>query len=109
MKVLDCEKLFNNLKKCTFFTNEVVFLGYVVTGEGIKVDDSTIEAIRTWPTSKSVHNLRSFHGLASFYRQFIKDFSTIMPPIAEVMKGTSLKWSSQAQIAFEEVEDKLTK
>jgi len=45
IKVLDREKLFGNLKKCTFFTKEVIFLGYVLIGEGIKVDDSKIDAI----------------------------------------------------------------
>ena len=68
MKVLDREKLFGNLKKFTFFTIKVIFLGYVVTGDGTKVDNSKIEAIQKWPTPKSTHNVRSFHGLALFYR-----------------------------------------
>jgi len=108
MKVLKCEKLFDNLKKYTSFSKEVVFLGYVVTGEGIKMDDNIIKAIQTRPTSKSIHDVRSFHGLASFYRRFIKDFS-VMAPMTKVIKGASFKWSSKAQIAFEEVKDKLTK
>jgi len=68
MKVLEREKLFGNLKKCTFFSNEVTFLGYVVTSNGIRVDESKVGAIRSWPTSKSIHDVRSFYGLASFYR-----------------------------------------
>ena len=47
MMVLDKEKLFGNLKKCSIFTKELIFLGYVVTEEGIKVDESKLEAIRT--------------------------------------------------------------
>jgi len=109
IKVLDREKLFGNLKKCTLFTKEVIFLGYAVTGEGIKVDDNKIDVIQTWPTLKAIHNIRRFHGLASFYRRFIKDFNTIMAPMTEVLKGSFFQWSSKAQAAFEEVKDKLTK
>jgi len=49
MMVLEREKLFHNLKKCTFFSNEVTFLGYIVTGHGIKADENKIEVIQIWP------------------------------------------------------------
>jgi len=62
MLVLEREKLFGNLKKCAFFTPEVTFLGYIVTGEGKKVDQSKVEAIRPWPIPKSMHDIRAFHG-----------------------------------------------
>ena len=68
LKALNQEKLFSNLKKCAFFTKEIIFLGYFVTGEGIKVDESKEEAVRSWPILKSIHDVRSIHGLASFCR-----------------------------------------
>nr|XP_027109255.1 uncharacterized protein LOC113729128 [Coffea arabica] len=61
-------------------------LGYVVSSQGIKVDESKIEAIKHWPMPKSVANVRSFHGLAAFYRLFVKDFSTIAAPLTAVTK-----------------------
>ena len=57
MLVLECERLFGNLKKYAFFTPEVTFLGYIVTGNGMKVDESKIKAIRSWPTPKSIHDI----------------------------------------------------
>jgi len=108
MEVLNKERLYGNLKKCTFFTPKVTFLGYIITAQGIQVDESKIEAIKSWPVPKSIHDVRSFHGLASFYRRFIKDFSTIMAPMTEVIKGTSFKWNPKAQTAFETRKAKLT-
>ena len=93
MMVPKCEKLYRNLKKCSFFTNKVTFLGYIVTAEGMEVDEAKLEAIRSWPTLKSIHDVRSFHGLTSFYQCFIRNFSTIMMAMTEVLKGTSFRWT----------------
>ena len=57
MYVLEHEQVYGNLKKCTFFTQEVTFLGYIAFGEGIEVDDGNIEAIRSWPQPQSIHNV----------------------------------------------------
>jgi hypothetical protein len=58
-----------------------VFLGYVVIVQGIEIDEEKVKDIRDWPTSKSVSEVRSFHGLASFYRRFVKDFSILLLPL----------------------------
>ena len=79
-------RLFGNLEKCTFCTDRVSFLGYVVTPQGIEVDEAKIEAIKSWPVPKTITQVRSFLGLAGFYCCFVKDFSTVAAPLHELIK-----------------------
>ena len=66
--------------------DKVVFLGYVVSEKGIEVDEEKVKAIKEWPTPKSITKVRNFHGLASFYRRFVKDFSTLAAPLTDLVK-----------------------
>ncbi|CAM8877881.1 unnamed protein product [Rhodiola kirilowii] len=103
------EQLYANMEKCSFCTNKVVFLGYVVSGQGIKVDESKVEAIKNWPTPINVSQVRSFHGLAGFYRRFVKDFSTIAAPLNALTKqGVVFKWDVPQENAFKELKKRLT-
>ena len=61
-----------------------------------------------WPESKNIHEIRCFHGLASFYRRFIKGFSTIMSPITNCMKQGEFNWTNAAAKAFNEAKQKMT-
>ncbi|XP_017982330.1 PREDICTED: uncharacterized protein LOC108663252 [Theobroma cacao] len=108
-EVLREQKLFVNLKKCEFMTNKVIFLGYVVSNQGIEVDQSKVDVIVNCPVLKSLHDVRSFHGLTSFYRRFIKNFSSVAAPLTECLKQDSFIWSTKAQHSFEELKERITK
>ena len=102
-------RLFGNLGKCTFCTDRVSFLGYVVTPQGIEVDKAKIEAIESWPQPKTVTQVRSFLGLAGFYRRFVRDFSTIAAPLNELTKkDVPFLWGTAQEEAFTVLKDKLT-
>ena len=59
---------------------KIVFLGYVVTTQGIEMDEEKVKAMQDWPTPKSVSEVMSFYELASFYRGFVKDFQSRSSP-----------------------------
>jgi hypothetical protein len=101
---LRIEKLFANPKKCSFCTDHVVFLGFVVSAKGIEVDESKVKAIKDWPSPTNVSQVRSFHGLVGFYRRFVRDFSTIASPLNELTKkGVDSKWENSQEEAFQEL------
>uniref|UniRef100_A0A2N9F0X3 Integrase catalytic domain-containing protein n=1 Tax=Fagus sylvatica TaxID=28930 RepID=A0A2N9F0X3_FAGSY len=84
------------------------FLVYVVSAKGIAVDEEKVKAIKEWPTPKSITEVRSFHGLASFYRRFVKDFSTLAAPLTEIVKkSVGFKWGSEQDRAFIEIKERL--
>ncbi|XP_021306280.1 uncharacterized protein LOC110431500 [Sorghum bicolor] len=108
LAVLREEKLYANIAKCTFCTDRVVFLGFVVTADGIQVDEEKVKAIKDWPTPTNVSQIRSFHGLAGFYRRFVKDFSTIAAPLNNLTKkDVPFKWGDDQEQAFVELKRKL--
>ena len=86
LQILRERKLFAKLKKCEFWLDEVVFLGHVINKEGILVDPQKIEAIVNWPTPTNVTEVRSFMGLAGYYRRFVKDFSKIAVPLTQLTR-----------------------
>ena len=89
--------------------DKLVFLGFVVSSKGVHVDESKINAIKTWPQPTNLQQVRSFLGLAGFYRRFVKDFSTIASPLhALSKKNAPFVWGTSQDIAFNELKNLLT-
>jgi hypothetical protein len=107
--ILRDARLFGNLEKCTFCTDRVSFLSYIVTSQGIEVNKAKIVAITSWPLPTTVTQVRSFLDLVSFYWCFVRDFSTIAAPLHGLTKnGVSFQWGPAQQQAFGALKSKLT-
>ena len=106
---LKSQSLYANIKKCDFYSDQVTFLGFIVSSRGLEVDQDKIKSIQEWPTPTSVTQVRSFQGLTSFYRRFVKDLSTIASPLTELTKkGIAFIWGPRQEKAFQDLKDKLT-
>jgi len=107
--VLRKHSLFSNIDKCTFCVDSVVFLGFIVNKNGVHVDPKKIKAIQEWLTPQNVGDVRSFHGLASFYRRFVPNFSSLASPLNElVKKDTPFCWAEKHEQAFQRLKAQLT-
>ncbi|GKA02191.1 putative reverse transcriptase domain-containing protein [Tanacetum coccineum] len=106
LELLEKEKLFGKFSKCEFWLQEVHFLGYVVNSEGIQVDPSKIEAVKNWKPLKTPTEIRSFLGLAGYYRRFIVNFSKIAKPLTLLtQKKQKFEWGDEQENAFQTLKD----
>ena len=92
--------------KCHFAVPKVTYLGHNISKSGIELDPSNTNAVRTFPVPKNQRDVRSFLGLANFYRRFCKDFAKIATPLNKLLqKGITWKWTEEAQDAFEKLKE----
>ncbi|KAF5791261.1 putative nucleotidyltransferase, Ribonuclease H [Helianthus annuus] len=108
LELLKKEQLFAKFSKCEFWLKEVQFLGHIVNEQGIYVDPSKISAIKDWDTPTTPTEVRSFLGLAGYYRRFIENFSKIAVPLtALTQKNKPFDWGVKQEEAFQTLKQKL--
>ncbi|QRV80264.1 Retrotransposable element Tf2 protein [Ceratobasidium sp. AG-Ba] len=129
LKILRENNLYAKLSKCKFFVKEVIFLGLVITPEGISMEEEKIKAIMEWGAPRKIKEVQAFLGFVNFYRRFIAEFSKIARPLHRDVSGdgtrrnsgtTSLplhdltkrdikfEWTQECQQAFEEIKKRVS-
>ena len=95
-------------KKCQFFKQSVCFLDHNISNNGVGTDPAKISIVANWPTPANIPELRSFLGLASYYRQFAHHFAEIAAPLHRLQeKGSAFQWTDSCNVAFETLKRKL--
>ena len=109
LQTLREHQLYAKFSKCEFWLDSVAFLGHVVSREGIQVDPKKIEAVMDWQRPTTVTEVRSFLGLAGYYRRFVQDFSRIAAPLTRLtQKKVKFQWTEACEASFHNLKDCLT-
>ncbi|KAJ0451777.1 putative nucleotidyltransferase, Ribonuclease H [Helianthus annuus] len=102
LELLQGNQLYAKFSKCEFWLEEVQFLGHIVNSQGIHIDPAKIEVVKSWITPKNPTEVRSFLGLAGYYRRFIEGFSKISVPLTALThKDKSFVWGTEQESAFQ--------
>jgi hypothetical protein len=101
--------LYAKLSKCEFWISEVLFLGHIINRDGLVVDPKKVVAILDSKAPKDVRGIKSFIGMADYYRCFIEGFSKVARPMTALLaKKVEFKWTPACQESFEMLKQKLT-
>eukprot|EP00731_Ephydatia_muelleri_P013115 Em0007g425a len=94
--------------KCSLFQDKVVYLGHVVTRDGIHTDPEKVNAVSKWPVPTSGRDVQQFLGLVGYYRNYIQSFATIAKPLYQLTeRGREFDWSKECSISFQELRSRL--
>ena len=109
MEKLRTHELYAKFSKCEFWLTRIAFLGHILSKEGVAVDLAKVEAVTNWKQPTTVTEVRSFLGLAGYYRRFIEGFSKIARPMTELTKkDKKFVWTEACEKSFQELKKRLT-
>ena len=98
LKKLREHQLYAKFSKCQFWLDQMAFLGHVISAQGIRVDSKKVAAVEDWEQPRTVTEVRSFLGLAGYYRRFVKDFSVIALPLTRLTrKDVKFEWDNKCE------------
>ena len=107
LQILRDRKLYAKSKKCEFWLNQVVFLGHVISKDGITIDPNKIKAIVNWAVPTNVSEIRSFLGLGGYYRRFVEGFSRIATPLTRLTrKNAKFDQTKECERSFQELKQR---
>ncbi|CAM8924213.1 unnamed protein product [Rhodiola kirilowii] len=106
--ILRQHQLYLKKSKCTFGANRIEYLGHIICAEGVSTDPNKIQAVKDWPVPRNQQHLRSFLGLANYYRRFIKNYSVIAGPLTNLLRKDGFSWDSSADHAFNSLKSALS-
>ena len=99
--------LYAKKSKCYFAVDKVEYLGHFITKEGVSTDPSKIAVVQDWALPQNLKQLRSFLGLAGYYRRFVSQYGAIAKPLTDMLKKDNFSWSSTTKEAFQELKQRL--
>lgn len=105
---LQRHELYVKLSKCSFGATEVDYLGHKVSGKGVSMEGTKIQAVLEWPTPSNIKQLRGFLGLTGYYRRFIKSYAHIVAPLTDLLKKDKFVWNAEADTAFGKLKQAMT-
>lgn len=91
------------MQKCSFGTNQIHYLGHVISERGVETEPEKVKDIVRWPRPANLKQLRGFLGLTGYYRRFIKDYGKICRPLTQLLRKDAFEWNNEATMAFEEL------
>jgi hypothetical protein len=94
--IMEAQSLYAKESKCEFGMTELLYLGHIISAQGVQVHQEKIRAILDWPTPRNVTELRSFFGLCSYYRWFIQGFSHLGAPLIDITKHGAFIWTEKS-------------
>ncbi|GBG78119.1 hypothetical protein CBR_g26056 [Chara braunii] len=98
-----------NLEKCEFGHTKILYLGHEISADGLRPDDAKVASIRDWPRPRTVTEVRSFLGMTGYYCPFVKNYSTIASPLADLTRlDTPWEWTEECEAAFRKLKYALT-
>jgi hypothetical protein len=97
LDIMQAQSLYAKESKCEFGMRELLYLGHIISGQGVQVHQEKIRAIVDWPMPKNLTELRGFFGLCSYYRRFVKGFSQLGAPLTDLTKKGVFHWTEESQ------------